>query len=709
MDSLVRRYRTFRLLLAAIVIVGVPTTLSIPAFLDEAPIEVGEPSPRTVVAPTLIRVEDPEQTEIARQQARESVRPIVEFNPDAVNEVVQAVRTVFATVQSVRQPAQPTGPGAPASPSPQEQVDALESQIEAISEEGLRLLVGLSDPALERLTRETIDIVQQLARQRIREEDLESVVNEQLRIELAVRDLSERTQELVVAPLIRSVMRPTVVVDEEATREAREEAAAEVAEVVQTFPKGSVIVSAGEEVAPVELEALQRAGLAGSNPRWEWLRALTIVLAAAGVLASYLRSYRTRIWRSNRKLLLLATLIFGWTIMMVALSVAIDRNPIHLYSVPSASLAMLTTILLGAPIGVLVTIPATLLVAFVAPDQPGVIAFTAAAMLLSVPLVTQLSSRADLRRGTLLATGGVVILAGVFAGVFTGLDEVPRAVLAGLIHGVATAIIVIGGLPFIESAFGVVTATGLIDLADRNHPLLRELEQKALGSYNHSIMVATLVERACRAIGADALLGSVAALYHDIGKVRRPYFFVENQFGVPNPHSDLEPEVSAFIIQEHVSDGVEMARSFRLPPEVVDGIATHHGTTLVSYFYLEAIRRAEPGQLVEEETYRYKGRKPSTKETAVLMLADCCEAASRAAAQNDRNLSNQQLEDIVEGLFADRIDDGQLDDSPLTFQDLASVRASFIETLVGVYHPRIAYPSREESRERRRKAERATA
>jgi putative nucleotidyltransferase with HDIG domain len=225
---------------------------------------------------------------------------------------------------------------------------------------------------------------------------------------------------------------------------------------------------------------------------------------------------------------------------------------------------------------------------------------------------------------------------------------------------------------------------------------LRELEQKALGSYNHSIMVSTMCERACRAIGADALLASVAALYHDIGKVRRPWFFVENQFGIGNPHDELEPSVSAVIIQEHVTDGISMAKSHRLPPEIVDGIATHHGTTVVTYFYRVALQEAaDRHEVVDDVHFRYKGRKPTSREMAVLMLADCCEGASRAAAQHNRNLSQAELEVIVRTLIAERIDDGQLEESPLTFRDLAVITESFIETLVGVYHPRIPYPSKD--------------
>ncbi|HEX2028612.1 MAG TPA: HDIG domain-containing protein [Nitriliruptorales bacterium] len=700
MERLVRRYRAYRVLISALVLIAMPAVLSLPSFLDEAPIRVGEPAPRTVIAPRLQRVSDEEATERARRQARESVPPVLEGDPEARIAVVEDIRHGFEAVEEVRRP--PRGQAAdaspPPSPSPEEQVAALRKRLRMLDDHGRRILVTVDASTLDHIRDETVGIAQQLTRQQIREDDLEAVLDEQLRVEMAVRAIPADIADRVVEPLIRDALRPTVRVDQAATEISRRRAAERVSEVMRSFPSGSVVVSAGEVVSPVEFAALEQAGLEGADPRFEILRALAVVGVIALVVAVYLRVYRPTVWRSNRRLLLLASLVLGYTAILAGAGLVLDRSSVWLYAVPSGALGMLATILLGAPVGVLLAVPVAALTAFVAQGAAGTSAFAAAATLASVPLVTHLSARGDLRRATLIATAGYVLLAATFVGVFDSAGEIPRGLIAGVTHGLVAAVIVLGGLPFIESAFGLVTATGLIDLADRNHPLLRELEQKALGSYNHSIVVATLVERACRAIGADPLLASVMALYHDIGKVRRPYFFVENQFGMPNPHDGLEPEVSATIIHAHVTDGMEMARSYRLPPEVVEGIATHHGTTLVTYFYLEAVRRAVPGEQVDEQTFRYRGHKPRSKETAVLMLADCCEAASRAAAQHDRNLSQVQLEELVDGLLADRVDDGQLDESPLTFADLSSLRASFIETLVGVYHPRITYPERETAR-----------
>jgi cyclic-di-AMP phosphodiesterase PgpH len=676
----------------ALALLVIPLLLSISSLLQDRPIRLGEESPRTVVAPNAITgIPDPEATERARRDAAAAVSPVLVDDDEAKAAIVQDVRDAFARVRAARE----AGPDEQR-PSVEEQVAALGERLEMLDEEALRLLVGLTDEQLSQVSTEAIQIAQQLARQRIRDDQVERVLSEQLTTELAVRPFPGEVASTVVDPIIRSAARPTVAVDAAATADARRQAAAEVAEVERSFTGGSVIVSAGEVVDEMQMAALRRRGLEGADP-WRTLATAALLMVVLTVaVAGYLRAYRTQIWKISRRLVLLALLVTLFTLALELVTFYAPSGSAWLYVIPVGAIAMLATILFDPPIGVLLTIPVTVLVAFTTPGDPGVIAFAALASLFSVPLVSRLSARGDLRRAGWQSTLGYMALAGAIAAVFGEPGQIPTALAAGFINGIGTAIIVNGSLPFMESMFGVVTATSLLDLADRNHPLLRELEQKALGSYNHSIMVSTLVQRAVRAAGGDSLLGSVAALYHDIGKVRRPYFFVENQFGIANPHDELEPRVSAVIIQEHVTDGIEMARTFRLPPEVVEGIATHHGTTLVSYFYRQAVNAAGNGEQVDPEPFRYKGRKPASKEMAILMLADSCEAASRAAAQNNRNLTRDDLEGIVRGLVADRVEDGQLEESALTFRELKVVQDSFIETLVGVYHPRIAYPEGKE-------------
>jgi cyclic-di-AMP phosphodiesterase PgpH len=677
-----------RVLALLIALVGVPLALSITVFVMDTPVRIGEPSPRTIVAPDLIRVPDPDATDRARRQAADEVTPIVVDDQEARAAILQSVRDAFAVVRDVRVPGED---GEQASPA--EQVEAMRQRLPMLGDEALDLLVRLSDDELAQATAETVAVAREFARQRITEERVETVANEQLRNELVVRQFPPGIADAVADPLIRASLRPTVIEDEEATSQSRQDAADAVAEVVRTFPAFSVIVSAGEEVDSVQFAALRQRGLEGAEPWRPIVKAFIIAFIATAAVVGYLYAYRRPILRSSRRVLLLAVLFLGFALAVEAVALAqTNAGSGWRYVVPIGAIAMLATILFDPPIGVLVSIPAVVLVAFTTGGQSGPPAFMAIAALATVPLVTRLSSRGALRRAAWQSTLLYGALAGVMAAVFADLDTARWAAAAGLLNGVLTYMIVSASLPLLESSFKIVTATSLLDLADRNHPLLRELEQKALGSYNHSILVATLVERACRAIGADGLLGSTAALYHDIGKVRQPWFFVENQFGIANPHDELDPETSALIIQEHVTDGISMARQFRLPPEIVEGIATHHGTTLVSYFHRRAQQEAGPDGHVDEQTYRYKGRKPSSKEMAVLMLADCCEGASRAAALTNRNLSRHDLETICRTLIAERVDDNQLDESSLTFHELKVVTESFIETLTGVYHPRIAYP-----------------
>lgn len=675
-----------RVLALVLLFVGMPAVLGISEFLKDTPIRPGETSPRTVIAPDTIRVGDPEATARAQREAAEAVQPVFVDDEQAKAAIVEQVSDVFARAAAARQAGNDER-----APTRGEQIEALRERLPMLDDEGLRLLVSLNDEQLERVADESTQIAQQFARQSITEEEVDSVADKQLPTELVLRRFPEGVAEQIVNPVVRDALRPTVRLDEDATAQARERAASDVAEVERSYLGGSVIVSAGETVSEVQYAALQRRGLEGREPWGGILRGLLLTALLSLVVASYLRTYRPLVWRSGKRLLLLSVLLAGFTVMLEAVAL-LAPSPTWLYVVPAGAVAMLATILFDPPVGVLATIPVTALVAFTLPGESGVVAFAAAASLASVPLVSRLSARGDLRRAAWQSTLGYAALAGALAAVFSPLDAVPTALAAGLANGIVTAVVLNGSLPFLESSFGMVTATSLLDLADRNHPLLRELEQKALGSYNHSIMVSTLVERAARRINADSLLGSVAALYHDIGKVARPYFFIENQYGIPNPHDDLEPEVSALIIQKHVTDGMEMARTYRLPPEVVEGIATHHGTTRVSYFFQQALNEASSSEEVDEAHYRYKGRKPSTKEMAILMLADCCEGASRAAALTNRNLTRDDLEAIVRKLVAERVDDGQLDEAALTFRELTAVQETFIETLVGVYHPRIAYP-----------------
>lgn len=257
--------------------------------------------------------------------------------------------------------------------------------------------------------------------------------------------------------------------------------------------------------------------------------------------------------------------------------------------------------------------------------------------------------------------------------------------VAGIASGLTSAVLTIGLLPFFEAGFGILSTMRLIELSNPNHPLLRKILTDAPGTYHHSVMVANLAESACEAIGANGLLARVGCYYHDIGKTKRPQFFIENQMNIENPHDRLPPQTSKNIIIAHATDGAETLRKYRMPKEIVDIAEQHHGTTLLKYFYYKA---KEKGLEINEEEYRYPGPKAQTKEAAVIGIADSVEAAVRSMAQPNP----EQIENLVKSIIADRLQDGQLNECDLTLKELQTVASTMCETLKGIFHSRIEYP-----------------
>ena len=670
-------------------LVVVPVLVAVGAVADDQPVSDGEPAPRTVLATEQVRVVDEDATETSRRTAAESVDPVTFLDGEAQSAIVSDVRAVFSAAREVRESAADDDD----EPSSSDQRRELLSLVGELDEEVAAALIDLSEGQLDTVERETIAIAQELARQRVGEEDLDDLLADRLPGEVAVRPLPGDTAQAVAVPLIEGAMRPTVRVDPDATADARERAADAAEDVVRVWRSGEAIVREGEVVDSLQSQAIAQLGFEGSSPLRALMRAGLAMLLVVGVGAVYLRRMQPRFGADGPKVLLLSLLISVYAVIVIGVGVFSDvTTSTWYYAVPAGALAMLVALLIHPVVGVAMMLPAALLVLVIAPPAGPAALFLAATVLVSVPLTRGIGSRSDLRSATLRAGLSYPLLALVTIGIFGPHSEVFVALGAGAINGLVTTLAVQGALPFLETMFRLPTVTALLDLADRNHPLLRELESEALGSYNHSVMVASLTERACRAIGADPLLGSVAALYHDIGKVRQPHFFIENQHGISNPHDELAPEVSAVIIQNHVIDGVEMATEHRLPPEVVACIGSHHGTMVVTYFYQQAVQAAGDADEVDADQFRYKGAKPRSKEAAVLVLADCSEAATRAMAMHRGTLPREEIEETVDHLLQERVDDGQFDECDLTFRELQTTRDTIVESLVGVYHPRIAYP-----------------
>jgi putative nucleotidyltransferase with HDIG domain len=264
-------------------------------------------------------------------------------------------------------------------------------------------------------------------------------------------------------------------------------------------------------------------------------------------------------------------------------------------------------------------------------------------------------------------------------------------VVAAILNGFVSSTLALGAFALLSGFFGVTTALQLLELGQPSQPLLRRLMVKAPGTYNHSLIVASMVERAAEEIGANSLVAKLGALYHDVGKTANPHAFIENQMGIGNMHDEMHPEESARLIRGHVSHGLRLASQYKLPRKVLDAIAEHHGTMTIAYFLHKALRDYGEAS-VDASLFTYAGPKPQTKETALLMLADGCESAVRSS----RDTSPEKIQDIVDRMFAERVQQGQLIDSPLTLRDLEQVKDAFCSLLNGLYHPRIEYPERDD-------------
>lgn len=425
--------------------------------------------------------------------------------------------------------------------------------------------------------------------------------------------------------------------------------------------------------------------------RWGHRVGLGCVVVLMTVIAcAYIAKYQHRIVRNRARAAAIAVLML--TTILVAQLAALASFPIHLWGIaPTLLVAMIITIAYDQRFAlaiatfhaVLVTLALNADLSFLVILESGVVA---CCFLLD-----------DLRtRSKLIEVGGLTSIMLIIATAIAGLlayDPVKYVVQQSLYSGaagLAIGFIVLGVLPFVEKSFRITTSMTLLELADASQPLLRRLSLEAPGTYNHSLQVATLAEEAADAIGANSLLCRVGAYYHDIGKINKADYFVENQVDGQNRHLNLSPNVSLLIILGHVKDGVELAKEYHLPTSLFPFIQQHHGTTLVEYFYHRACDTTTPDQPdVSDTQYRYPGPKPKSREIAILMIADAVESATRAMSEPNAS----RIETLVHDIAMRRLTDGQFDECDLTMRDLEGIERSLVKTLLGIYHGRIAYPS----------------
>jgi len=630
----------------------------------------GMVSPYEVAAPRSVEYVDWERTERLREEAAAAVRPVYRLDSVATREAEQSVRTAFEAILGIR------------SRRPQTDLDRREQLVRlGLRDQALRAAEALSRADLERVRDTTLVLLKRLMREGIRPEDLPAA---RARGQVLVQGLpfTEPSRALVTWALERA-LRPNLFVDHLQTRRQQEAARASVDPVRERILRGEVIVRRGDVVTAEQVRKLAALGLVSPPLRWEGVVGTSLFLTLLVVLgAAYLWRFQPEIWADERRLLLLCLLGLVAAVGSRAIATRLSG-----FLVPVASVTMLLAIFLNPRVASFAGGVLALLTGVMGGNdlRMSVVAYVGG--LTGVYVIRRVQRRAD------LAYAGLAV-AGANALAVTAVDLVAGAPLMdllgdagwGVLNGLLSGILAVGALPYLEELFGLVTPIKLLELSDPSHPLLRRLQLEAPGTYHHTVLVANLAEAAAEAVGADALLVRVGTYYHDIGKLRRPAFYMENQLGRTNPHDRLSPSLSALVVAAHVRDGLELARQYRLPKPVVAFIPEHHGTSLIRYFYHRAVERGEGP--VDEQTYRYEGPKPQSRETAIVMLADAVEAAVRTLP----NPTPDRIGSLVRQLIRERLEDGQLDECDLTLRDLDRIAQTFTRILVGMFHPRIEYP-----------------
>ncbi len=484
-------------------------------------------------------------------------------------------------------------------------------------------------------------------------------------------------------------------------REATDQRLAEEMRNIRTtrgrIREDMTIIRRGDEVTQeiheqlVSLEREQRLRAGDISTYRTWLGKFLLILAAYAVFFLYLYLLRPLVFANTRSMLLISLLV-GGTVVGFAVLGQIDL--LNELAAPVALVSIMLTILFDSRVGMFATVTLAIIGGLVFGFDFQFTFVTIFAGFVGVFSVRDVKNRSHLVISAGLVLGAYVLMG--FAYAMVRADPLEARIFLDLRSVLVNAVMLLLASPLlfgIERVFGVTTNIALLELSDTNRDLLKQLSLRAPGTFNHSLQVANLAEAAADVIGANALQARVGALYHDIGKMNKPEYFIENQQPGDNPHDRVKPSMSAIIIGSHVKEGVEIGKQYKLPRVVLDFISTHHGTGLMEYFYRkEEENRAADEQPVDEAEFRYPGPLPATSEQAIVMLADSVEAASRSLQKP----TPKRLETLIDTIMKARAEDGQLADSSLTFADLSRIKETFLSILSGVYHFRVKYPDQEE-------------
>ncbi|HUG34406.1 MAG TPA: HDIG domain-containing protein [Anaerolineales bacterium] len=646
-------------------------------------LQVGDVSPDNYQAPRSIRYESQVRTEEARLAAENAVA-LVYASPDPTISRRQNERlgAALKNITLVREDVTAT-------------LDQKEAQIASMGDivlqpDTIEKILLLSAPRWDLIQQESLDVLEQVSRRSIREQDVDTVVRS---LPSLVSFSLNEDQATLVVEIVSGFVVPNSLYNAELTESARQSAREAVEPVFEEYKAGEIIVLRGQIISPAQLEALQQLVLIQAENPWEqYAGAGALVLIVAAYIRLYFSRRRMQFLFDARSLIVIA-LIFIVFIVSVRGTI-VDRTVVP-YAFPLPALGLLFATLFGVEVGIVFSIAMALLAPYAMPTMLDLFPYYLISSLTGV-LVLGAARRVwtFFRAGMAIAIAGIIILV-AYRLPFTPTDGVGMAELAGaaVFSGLASSSIALLLQYFLAQAIGLTTALQLIEISRPDSPLLQYFLRNAPGTYQHSLQVANLAEQSAELIGADALLTRVGAMFHDVGKAMNPVFFIENQpQGEINTHDDIDPTVAAATIIAHVTDGVKLAHKHRLPKRIDDFILEHHGTMITVYQYNQAVQAAGGDtSKVDVEKFRYPGPRPRSRETALLLLADGAEARSRA----ERPQTEDDLRKIVHSTIENAQKQGQLDNTQLTLRDLGIITDSFVTILRGTHHPRISYPKDE--------------
>lgn len=645
-------------------------------------LEVGQVAVQDMRAPESITYISEVLTEQKRQEDAQRVADIYTPPDTAVaRQQLERLRVALAFINSVRADQFAT--------REQKLSDLSALEYLHLNQDIALKILALSDAHWQAVQQESIVVLEQVMRNTIRESRLEDF--RRTTPNLVSLSMPE-DQASVTAELTAAFIAPNSKLNETATQAAREKAMQQSTPVTRSYLAGEIIVRRGQVLNAANLEAIRQAGLEQSPQKWqEPASAAALVLLMVAFLAYYI-SRSPSLIQETRSLALIAILFI---IFLFGARLTIPGHAVLPYAFPLTAYSLVVSALFGGELALISCLPLAVLTAYGLPNTLEVSLYYTMGSLFGILALGRAQRFASFFwAGIAVALASAMVVL-VFRLTQPNTDLIGLATLgaAALFTGLASIGLTML-IQFLAAQFlGLITPMQLVDLTRPDHPLLRMILRDAPGTYQHSLLVANLAEQAAEQIGADALLTRVGALYHDVGKTVNPIFFIENQMpGMINPHDDLDPAISAATIIRHVPDGIDLARKYRLPRRVIDFIAEHHGTTLTRYQCAQALAACGGVEAqLDKSKYRYPGPVPQSRETAILMLADGCEARVRAEQPREEEKLRAMIKDLVD----ERLSSGQLDHTPITLHELALVIDSLSAALRSMYHPRVQYPSLE--------------